>query len=133
MMNKVMAIGLVLLLPLCVHAVLIEEPISSNAITVTASSTYGREQDCRHLVDGSGMSGDRHDNNGGAATMWHTVENATNGWVRFEFAQPVTVGAVCIWNHNQAGLRDRGFRKARLVTGAGTSQEIKLKLGTGVS
>jgi alpha-mannosidase len=131
-MKKIISVGIALVLAVCARAVLIEEPVPADKITVTASSSYGPEQNPRHLVDGSGMSGDRHDDHGTAATMWHTVENVTNAWVRFDFAQPVTLDSVRIWNHNQAGLRNRGFRKARLVTSAGTSQVIELKRGTGL-
>ena len=48
-----------------------------------------------------------------------TVENTTNVWVRFDFAKPVALSAVRIWNHNQSGLQNRGFRKVRLLTSAG--------------
>lgn len=131
-MRKRIIVTFVLALPVCGRAVMIDEPIPANKIAVTASSTFGPSQDVRHLIDGSGMSGDRHDDNAGAATMWHTVENATNAWVRFDFAQPVALDSVRIWNHNQVGLTDRGFQKARLVTSAGTSQVIELKRGTGL-
>jgi alpha-mannosidase len=131
-MKKIIHVGIALMLTVCARAVLIEEPVPASAITVTASSTFGPDQDCRRLVDGSGMSGDQHDDNAGAATMWHTGENPTNVWVRFDFAQPVALSAVRIWNHNQAGLQNRGFRKTRLITSDGTSQAVELKHGNGL-
>ena len=107
------------------RAVWIEEEVPANVITVTASSEYGPPQTVRHLVDGSGMQGGFHDNNGSAQTMWHTTQrpaptSATAGlpaspaWVRFDFAQPQTIDSIHIWNHNQANLTDRGFRKTRI-------------------
>jgi len=68
------------------------------------------------------MQGGFHDNNGSAQTMWHTTQrpaptSATAGlpaspaWVRFDFAQPQTIDSIHIWNHNQANLTDRGFRR----------------------
>jgi hypothetical protein len=93
-----------------------------NQITVTASSVYASEQ---HLINGVGMQGAAHDNNGGAETMWHTqrvssAQPPANGlapamaWVKFDFATPEPVSSVLIWNHNQEKLTDRGFRKTRI-------------------
>lgn len=105
----------------------VEEPVPASAIKVSASSTFGAEQHCRHLVDRSGMTGDRHDNQAGASTMWQSVASPTNScpaaglpaapaWVRFEFPQTTALTEVRIWNHNQASLTDRGFRNAVLST-----------------
>ena len=143
-MRTITALGIALALANMTRAGVIEEPVSSDIITVTPSSTFGREQDVHHLLDGSGMSGDRHDDNGGAGTMWHTVENpassgipASPAWVRFDFAQPVRLSAVRIWNHNQSGLLNRGFRKTRLLTSADgarwATQNVELKRGAGLS
>ena len=99
--------------------------IPASIITVTASSVYSPDQDPRHLVDGSGMVGAVHDNNGSAGTMWHSVERPTPeppadglapspAWVRFDFAQPQTLDEILIWNHNQTNLTDRGFRNTRI-------------------
>jgi hypothetical protein len=112
-----------------VKAMLIEEQIPSKAVKVTASSTFSPSQDARHLVDGSGLSSDRHDNDAGAKTMWHSVEKpvpstpatglpSVPAWVRFDFPQPTAFDEIRIWNHNQANYTDRGFRKARLSTSA---------------
>src|ERR1035438_7967274 len=57
--------------------------------------------------------------------MWHTTQrpapsSAAAGlpespaWVRFDFAQPQKFDSIQIWNHNQANLTDRGFRKTRI-------------------
>ena len=136
-MKRMLMIGMALALPATGGAVIIEEPVPAGAITVTASSTFSPPQDCRHLVDGSGLSGARHDADGGARTMWHTVEQPTNAWVRFDFAAPQPVAAIRIWNHSQAGLTDRGFRQARVLTSAdGTTwqtQAITLERGTGAA
>src|SRR6266436_5240011 len=70
--------GLILLLAVvgspAAQAVWVEEEISTNNITVTASSEYGLEQSVKHLIDGSGMEGGRHDNDGSSRTMWHSAE-----------------------------------------------------------
>ncbi|MFO1492555.1 MAG: glycoside hydrolase family 38 C-terminal domain-containing protein [Kiritimatiellia bacterium] len=113
-------------------AVTMEEEIPAGLITVTASSAYGERQAARHLVDGSGLTGDRHDADAGANTMWHTTENPTNVWVRFDFSQPQTIAALRVWNHNQAGCTDRGFRSMRIVCGT-ESQTVELKRGTGLA
>lgn len=100
---------------------------------VSASSEYGAAQTVRNLINGSGLADGRHDANGGAATMWHTVENppatvpapgvpASRGWVRFDFDGDagVAVSSILVWNHHQAGLTNRGLRKLRVyASGAG--------------
>ena len=108
------------------ESIRIEEDVPGGGIETTASSQFGEQQSVRHLVDGSGMDGLLHDNNGGAVTMWHTVLNpaasrAAQGlpispaWVRFDFSTPRVIGTISIWNHNQAGLTDRGFRTTHLL------------------
>jgi hypothetical protein len=99
--------------------------IPASAITVTPSSVYSPDQAAHHLTDGSGMLGILHDNNGSAATMWHTTANPlatspANGlprspaWVRFDFSSPRNFDAIQIWNHNQRQLTDRGFRRTHV-------------------
>ena len=111
------------------RAVWIEEEVPTNGLAVTASSQFGSPQSVRHLVDGSGMQGGAHDNNGSAQTMWHTTQNpaptsatavlpASPAWVRFDFAQPQRIDSIHIWNHNQPNLTDRGFRKTRIFGSA---------------
>ncbi|KKL09682.1 hypothetical protein LCGC14_2563410, partial [marine sediment metagenome] len=41
--------------------------------TVTASSAFSEQHSCSHIADDSGMTGDRHDNQGNSTTMWHSV------------------------------------------------------------
>lgn len=124
---------LMLALPVHGRTVRIEETVPADEIKITASSTFGKEQDCQHLIDGSGLDGDRHDSHPIAGTMWHTTEKPAEAWVRFEFARPVALSAVRIWNHNQAGLTDRGFHKARLIANPGTTRAIELKQGNGLA
>ncbi|HLK56210.1 MAG TPA: hypothetical protein VKU00_06585 [Chthonomonadaceae bacterium] len=99
--------------------------IPAKAITVTPSSVFTAMQAAQHLVDGSGMLGALHDNAEAAQTMWHTADRPaaqpplpglppSPAWVRFDFAQPQEVETILIWNHNQANLTDRGFRKVRI-------------------
>lgn len=107
--------------------------IPSYQIQVRASSQFSETQTPAHLIDGSGMIGEFHDNHSGAATMWHTVENPrpsspdpglpnSAGWVRFNFTAPQYVDQIRIWNMNQAGLTNRGFRKMRMY---GTSDGME--------
>jgi alpha-mannosidase len=114
----------------CAHAVLaipVDVEIPASNITPTASSTFSAPQDVANLVNGSGLTGDLHDNDGGARTMWHTIENPaasaiagmqSPAWVRFDFTAPRSIDRVLIWNHNQAGLTDRGFRKTKILGSA---------------
>jgi hypothetical protein len=127
-------------------AIPIATEVPGSEIKVTASSTFSPEQNVQHLIDGSGLTGDRHDSDRGARTMWHTTINPVPGspaprlpyspaWVRFDFTTPQTIVAALIWNHNQAGLTDRGFRKTRLYASTdGKSwrfHTIEIPRGTG--
>ena len=124
-MNKMMIMGFgVFCLTSVASGVVIETAVPASAIKVTASSTYGAAQSAQNLIDGCGLNGDTHDNNQYAATMWHTVEKAaaspvagiqSPAWVLFDFARPQIVEKILIWNHNQANLTDRGFRKTKIL------------------
>jgi hypothetical protein len=107
------------------RAAWIAQEVPSSAIQATVSSHYGPAQTAQHLLDGAGMENGRHDNNSSAQTMWHTAQNpaltspggtlpVSPAWVRFDFAQPQKFDFIYIWNHNQANLTDRGFRKTRI-------------------
>ncbi len=130
------------------RAVLVESEVPATAITATASSTFSPQQDVRHLLDGSGLAGDRHDDEGGARTMWHTAGasaatapaaglSASPAWVRFDFAAPQPLTSVRIWNHNQAWLTDRGFRQAHLFRSSDgatwQAQALELPRGDGTA
>ena len=82
-----------------VHAV--KSAVSSGQIGVTASSEYSPTQSVQHLIDGSGMTGEYHDNSGPAASMWQTSDPApmttpapgllpSRAWVRFTFHIPAS-------------------------------------------
>jgi alpha-mannosidase len=110
-------------------AITIDQEIPAAAISVAASSEYSPAQSVQHLMDGSGLTNGQHDNQGGAETMWHSVENPASkspatglapspAWVRFDFTPPRTFDVIRIWNHNQANLTDRGFRKTLIYGSA---------------
>ncbi len=93
-----------------------------NPVGITASSEFSPAQTVNNLINGSGLSGDRHDDHASAETMWHTFENPTAtapatglppypAWIRFDFSEPKKFDEISIWNHNQTGLTDRGFRQ----------------------
>ena len=109
-----------------VRAVWIEEEVATNLITVTASSEYGA---------GSGSAAPRGRRGTAAAACTTTTAPrrpcgtrrkarprppgcgrarlAGVASVRFRLAAEVR-RPVHIWNHNQAGLTDRGFRRAHI-------------------
>ena len=105
-------------------AVLIENEIPAAEIKPTASSVFSPEQAAANVINGSGLIGDRHDSEGSSRTMWHTLENPaatavagiqSPAWIRFDFAKPESFEKILIWNHNQNGLTNRGFRKTRIL------------------
>ena len=99
--------------------------IRSSEMKVTASSSFDSAQGVDNLTDGSGMHDMMHDNNKNALTMWHTAENpvasapaaglpAFQAWVKFDFSTPESFNKILIWNHNQADLTNRGFRRTKI-------------------
>ncbi len=99
--------------------------IPREQINVTVSSVWVKDTEAVHLIDGAGMLGAVHDNEGSARTMWFTAEHPapkppapglapSPAWARFDFAQPTRFESIQIWNENQAAFTDRGFRKTRL-------------------
>ena len=58
-MKHLSALILALCLPQLVPAVTIYDEIPVSVIKVTASSTFSPEQTAQHLIDGSGLTGDR--------------------------------------------------------------------------
>jgi hypothetical protein len=103
--------------------------IPGDQIAVTASSQFSQDQSPQNLVNGAGMVGAMHDNQYAACTMWHTVSNprsrppavglpASPAWVRFDFARPMKVASIQIWNHNQDRYTNRGFRSTRIYGSA---------------
>lgn len=102
----------------------IEEEAKPTA--VTASGMHSPAQSPTRLIDGSGLNGVRHDTDGIATTMWHSAVGATPSapaagitpapaWVRFDFTSPVSPNKLLVWNHNQAGLENRGFQRMRVL------------------
>ena len=105
-------------------AILVETEIPASNIKPTASSVYQGSQVPARLIDGSGLNGETHDNSSYGGTMWHMAENPAAStvagikvpaWVRFDFAKPQSFEKILIWNHNQANLTDRGFRKTKIL------------------
>ncbi len=101
------------------------EVVPYKAIKLTVSSVFAYSHAADHIISGFGMVGALHDNMESGQTMWHTVQHpaatppasglaASPAWARFDFAQPQQISNVLVWNHNQAGLTDRGFRKVRI-------------------
>lgn len=100
------------------------------ATKVEASGSFSPQQAPSNLINGSGLnSDDRHDNNGGASTMWHSEIKpaasvaaagipASPAWLRFDFSAPQSPESICIWNHNQSGYTNRGLRKIQLYGSA---------------
>jgi len=117
--------------------------LQADGIRVTASSAFGPDQSPQHLVDGSGLTGILHDNDGAAGTMWHTAEHpsasspapelpSSPAWVRFDFPGGARFDTILIWNHNQHGLTDRGFHTARIYGTTDGKNWVKLTAGDSI-
>ncbi|MDR3688423.1 MAG: hypothetical protein P4L46_03520, partial [Fimbriimonas sp.] len=112
----------------------VNQAVPAYQIEVQASSTYNiPAQEAQHLINGTGMTGEFHDNERGAGTMWQTGYDPqpsaaapalpkTPAWVRFNFTSPRYFDSIRIWNHNQLNLTERGFKKMRIY---GTSDGVE--------
>ncbi len=107
-----------LLLPLSLHAAIL--PVSS----ATASSNWPGLS-LTNTINGTGMSGTAtseaylglltHDDNGGAATMWHSqLVDAAGITLTWDFTAASSLRTIYYWPHNQAGLTDRGIQTAEI-------------------
>jgi hypothetical protein len=101
--------------------------ISSDTITAQASSEFYPPLTAASLtIDGSGLTGDLHDNHPQGHTMWLSSigggGNSSNNpagiegaaWLLYEFQKPYELEEMWIWNHNQQNLTDRGLRQVSL-------------------
>jgi len=97
-------------------------PSEITPVSATASTFFSPDQDPVNLINDSGFGTDRgigavHDNNVGAGTMWHS----SGGVVDDEsllFDLGVThsqLEAAIVWNHNQAGLTERGVDEMEIL------------------
>lgn len=112
----------------------VNQSVPAYQIEVQASSTYSMPaQEAQHLINGAGMTGEFHDNERGAGTMWQTGYDPqpssaaptlpkAPAWVRFNFTTPRYFDSIRIWNHNQLNLTERGFKKMRIF---GTSDGVE--------
>ena len=119
---------------LAAATVVVSEAVPAGEIRVETSSAWGGRIVPGNLIDGRWLSeGAYHDNNRHAETMWHTAAKqkpsspapglpAAAAWVRVAFKTPKSPTQCLIWNHNQAGLTNRGFHQAQaFVTADGTT------------
>lgn len=101
--------------------------ITSDVITAKASSEfYPPLTAASRTIDGSGLTGDLHDNHPYGHTMWLSAlgggGNSSNNpagiegpaWLLYEFKKPYKLEKMWVWNHNQQNLTDRGLRWVRI-------------------
>jgi hypothetical protein len=78
------------------------------------SSDAGAE--VANLINRSGLRDrdldglDEHDADAGH--MWRSAKGDASPWVEFDLGEPQSLGAICIFNHNDPWFTDRGVRKA---------------------
>lgn len=88
--------------------------------SVKSGSTYSESTSEQNIINNSGMSSDTklealHDNAGNAATMWHSQNNpGENAWLQFDLGKVYNLNQMFVWNHNQAGLEDRGLKNVKI-------------------
>lgn len=114
---------IVFLFPVLLCAAQLPPPVPSTAVTASASSEFYPPLTAASLtIDGSGLTGDLHDNHPQGHTMWLSVDGGGGSvddnpagipgpaWLLYEFQAPFRLTEAWIWNHNQENLTDRGLR-----------------------
>lgn len=98
-------------------------PLAREWIRASASTEYSLVRTpADRAADGSGLTGDLHDDHPEGYTMWVSATGGGVGdnnpagvegpaWIRFEFSQPFTLESAVVWNHNQRDRTDRGLRR----------------------
>jgi len=74
------------------------------SITATASSQKDDNQGPEKTIDGSGLTGDLHDNSGTNMWLSDTTTDPNQAWIQYDFDQVYKMPRMLIWNHNQTGL-----------------------------
>ncbi len=99
--------------------------IDSSDITATASSMYGDKRHPQNVVSGLGIyDSDELLHSDALDTMWmnswgHDAGSTPGGlschvWIQFEFDKIYSLDKIWVWNHNQAGLSNRGLRNVTI-------------------
>jgi hypothetical protein len=98
---------------------------------VAGSSFWSYNQHPENTINGSGLSAEStagtHDNNGGAATMWHSSQGYDQGgaapvvddqFLTFTLPGTYTLTDAHFWNMNQSGLTNRSINQYDLEVSA---------------
>lgn len=114
----------IFILFICSCSALRATQMTASNVSVTASSEFYPPYTAATLtIDGSGLTGDLHDNHAQGHTMWLSKSEGGGGasnnpggisgkaWLLYQFAQPMELSSAWIWNHNQLNLTDRGLRQ----------------------
>ncbi len=72
-------------------------------ITVTASSSKAN-QGPEKTIDGSGLTGDMHDNTGTNMWLSDSTTEPNKAWIQYNFDQVYKMPRMLIWNYNQTGV-----------------------------
>ena len=87
--------------------------VSSRTIRVQASS---QDSNCPavNVVNGSGITADRHDSN--SANMWLTSDKVSvpRHWIKFSFDKVYPITDMRIWNYNENNFYTKGMKKVSI-------------------
>lgn len=72
-------------------------------IIVTASSSKAN-QGPEKTIDGSGITGDLHENTGTNMWLSDVTTDPNKAWIRYDFNQVYKMPIMLIWNYNQTGI-----------------------------
>lgn len=101
--------------------------ITTSSVTATASSVFFAPNTIAELTcDGSGLTGDIHNNDSSGNGMWLSANSgggssannpagiAGAAWLRYRLDQKYVLSEMWVWNHNQINLTNRGLRNVSI-------------------
>ncbi|MBN2591261.1 MAG: carbohydrate binding domain-containing protein [Sedimentisphaerales bacterium] len=78
--------------------------VPQSSITVTASSQKDENQGPEKTIDGSGLTGDKHDTTNTNMWLSDSTSDPNQAWIRYDFDDVYKMPRMLIWNHNQTGF-----------------------------
>lgn len=123
--TRILILFALMVWPLLVYSQIVQIP--SDAITAHASSEYYPPLTAASLtIDGSGLTGDLHDNHPQGHTMWLSISGGGGSsinnpagvpgkaWLLYTLDTRYNLDEMWLWNHNQENLTDRGLRQVSI-------------------
>ncbi len=103
--------------------------LPGTVITATASSSASVDEGPEKTVDGSGLTGDLHDNLD-TKTMWLSAMTTESTWIQYEFDKVYSLHQMLVWNYNGTAEPSVGFGVKDVTIECSTDGTTWTTLGT---